>query len=373
MKKADLPRKHPWPYQGSLFEHKTGSRERDAALMRALKELRKVDLHRHLTGSIDADLAVSIATKYGVGLPTYIASELSDQLFGDRAIRSLEEYFVPWEVLNALFVNAKATTEIVATVAQKAAADNVAYVELRTSPRGFLGDNDFRFDGFLEAIAAGVDEAETASGIVVRLILGIPRHVFGPIPPDVRTRMLKKIVSMIEPLRGRYFVGIDLNGVEDDSQPDGFDEGFAFAYSRGLKVTVHAGECGPSRNVRQAVEQLKASRIGHGIAAAADVQLMGMLGRQHCTLEICPTSNVLLGVVRDVKELPVDAFRRHAVPFVFCTDNPARCRTTQSEELFKIAKAFNLTLAEIVAINVSAIDCSFADERTKADLRERVG
>lgn len=353
--------------QQPLFENLKKS-----ALMHDLLSMPKLDLHRHLTGSIDAEMAVRIAAKYDVKLPTYISSELEDMLFKQDRVKNLDEYFHPWAVLNRLFISKEAVYEIVMLSARKAAQDRVLYVEFRTSPRGFLGENNaFSFEEYVETLSKSAIDAQSEFDIIIRFILGIPRQVFVPIPLIQRNRMFAKMISVILAY-GQHFVGVDLSGNEDIGAEE-FEYFFRFAMEKGLSVTVHAGESGPASNVRYAVEHLGASRIGHGISAAKDETLLSILAERCCTLEICPTSNKLLGVVSEVEELPLKMLWQHNVPFIICSDNPARCRISLSEELYKVSKAFDLSIHDVEKIVHSSLDSSFADSETKRILSLKLG
>lgn len=353
--------------QKPLFEETT-----DAALMRRLLAMPKIDLHRHLTGSIDVETAIRIAAAYDVELPTYISSELQDILFNRREIDTLKKYFTPWSVLNKLYVSSESTREIISEAIAKAASDNVIYVEFRTSPRGFLGPNNpFTFEDYAETISAAVSEAAAKHGIVVRFILGIARHVFGRIPLEDRNRMFARIIDIISTRRD-CFVGVDLNGDETAAGGEGFGYFFRTAREKGFKATVHAGEHGPAANVRYAVENLLASRIGHGIAAAQDPDVLELLAERNCALEICPTSNAILGVATRTEDLPLRILQKSGVPFVICSDNPARCRTSLTEELFKVSRAFDMSFGDLENMVSNTLDRSFADPETKSILFGRL-
>jgi adenosine deaminase len=344
----------------------------DAMLLRSLLSKPKVDLHRHLTGSIDAKAAVRIAAKYDVQLPTYVASELEDRLYHQRGVTNHEEYFIPWETLNSLFVSEDAAYEIILEVLGEAAKDNVVYAEFRTGPRGFLGSEYPKFDQYLDVIARSTAEAEERFGIVARWILGIPRHVFGPISEDTRNSMCARIINMVYSFYPRYFVGIDLNGNEDAASAELFDVCFKMARNKGLPITVHAGETGPASSVEYAVEKLHASRIGHGVSAWSDLHLLALMAERDCALEICPTSNKLLRVLTSIEDLPLRTLRESGVPFSICSDNPARCRISLTEELYKVATAFSLPLSEIREITYCALDHSFADQEIRHSIRARL-
>jgi len=153
--------------QRSLFD--IGS---DASLMKNILSMPKIDLHRHLTGSIELETAIKVAANYDVELPTYISSDLEDILYNSRRVNNLKEYFSPWWViLNKLFVSNEAIHDIIIEVIRKAAEDNIIYVELRMGPHGFLGNTTFKFEEFIETVSASVAEAKVMFGTVIGCIL----------------------------------------------------------------------------------------------------------------------------------------------------------------------------------------------------------
>jgi adenosine deaminase len=338
--------------------------------MRHLRRAPKIDLHRHLTGSIDAGIAARIGAQYDVALPTYIEGELDRILFKDSKVNSLEEYFLPWKILNRLFISLEATRDLLLEVIRKAADDNVIYLELRVGPHGFLGyDKALPFDKYMELLAQTSVEAEKRFGTITRFILGLPRHTF--VRQRNRNKQFSVMTSAILNLR-HYFVGVDLNGVEAAAAPKEFKHCFEIAHRRAIPITIHAGECGPAANIESSINELHASRIGHGLAAMSDPAILSLLAVRGCPLEICPTSNQFLGVIHQISDLPVKILRQYGIPFVICTDNPARCKISLTDELFKFAKAFELTPTDIKHLTYAAADHSFADEQTRSALKQQL-
>lgn len=337
----------------------------DAELMHRILSMPKVELHRHLAGSINGAMAVKIAAKYGVELPSYIASELDEILFGCRKVNTLPEYLAPWATLERLFVSREAIHEIILEVIEQAAKDNVVYLELRMGPYGFLGKEPYTFEEFIHTVSASVAEAESRFGVTTRCILGVPRHVFAGISAYTRNRMFARMISVIYPFFPHTFVGVDLNGDESAAAGDHFKVFFKIAREKGFGITVHAGECGPAQNVEYAVRELNASRIGHGIEAAKSPSVLSCIAESGSMLEICPTSNEILNRVSQAGELPLRLLTEYGVSFAICTDNPARNKVSLSEDLFKVATAFGLNEAHLHELTYSALNRSFADQGTK--------
>jgi adenosine deaminase len=261
---------------------------------------------------------------------------------------------------------------LVSAAIQRAHHDNVVYLELRFGPRGFLGRGDLSFPEFVSAVASAVSQAEDSLGITTRCILGIPRHVFAKVPSSLRDRMLMSILQTVDQFRGGCFVGVDLNGDETAGGAELFKLFFEKAAAIGLGTTVHAGEVGPVENIQYAARELKAKRIGHGLAAASDTSTLALLRQLRCALELCPTSNVFLGLAPRISSLPLRLLIDSGVPLAICTDNPARCDTTLSEELYKVAVALDLNIDQVCDLNSAALNLAFADLPTKDRVKRQL-
>lgn len=348
------------------------SSESDATLMHKIASLPKVDLHRHVTGSISAQTAVRIAAKYDIDLPTYIAADLDRILFSQESVADHQQYFIPWPILNKLFISLDAVRELLIEVVRDAALDNVVYAELRIGPRAFLGDkSNYSFKEFTKVVADSLREADALFGTVTKCVLGIPRHVFAKLPTPIRTKMFAKMLYTIRE-QPDCFVGVDLNGDELAADGAEFVSFFKMANDLDLPSTIHAGEVGTAENVSYAIQHLYASRIGHGIAAVESEYTLALLAERRCTLEICPTSNKFLGLVENYRDLPLNKLRDHNIPFVICTDNPVRCRTSLTEELFKVAKSFGYSIDEIRKLSQTSGRASFADDATRKILMTKL-
>ena len=161
-------------------------------------------------------------------------------------------------------------------------------------------------------------EAAQRHGIRRGLILTVTRGDYGAVSLST---LLQAYQDLGEP---KDVIGLDLAGDEEMSYPTELPSLFREAKDRfGLGITIHAGETGRVENVRSAVELFDADRIGHGTAAGTDPELLELLSARGICVEVCPISNRLTGAVPPNEAHPLQQFRRHGVPFVICSDNPA--------------------------------------------------
>jgi len=334
-----------------------------------IQNLPKIDLHRHLTGSISARSAIEVATRHGLPLPTFDLFELEALLTIRAQPGSLRDYFKPWSILNNLFVSSQTTFELVSHVLIDAAADKVEYLELRMAPRSLVGNSALPLPEFISAAANAVTQTPSP---VTRCILGLPRHALLNKSEHELHAIFRRVMDSIRDDGKGVFVGVDLNGDESLSDGRAFRTFFATARQSGLHVTIHAGELGDSENVRIALAELGATRVGHGTAALGDWDVAAELARRGTVLELCPTSNVFLGTIESIAALPVYFMQSMGIRYTVNTDNPARCGITLSDELYAFARAFDLTLEDVKMLTAVALQAAFVDEATKRLLDERI-
>jgi adenosine deaminase len=160
-----------------------------------------------------------------------------------------------------------------------------------------------------------MEEAAQASAVDIRLIVSLTREHFDM---DLARKMLGAIGAVAHP----RIVGIDLTGDESVNVPGEASRVFREAKSLGLGVTIHAGETGPSSNIRWAIEECAADRVGHAVAAAGDAGCLELLRERGTCVEVCLTSNLLTGAVQSLDAHPVSVFVDEGVTFVLCSDNP---------------------------------------------------
>ncbi|WP_308258111.1 adenosine deaminase [Pseudonocardia lacus] len=239
------------------------------------------------------------------------------------------------------------------------AADGVRYVEVTFTALGHgtrLGDPDMP----LEAVLDGLAEGAAATGIGYGVILDHPRRR----PVDRARRTLDLAVRH----RAAGVVGIGLAGREEHPV-EPFAEVFAEARDAGVHVVHHAGEtCGP-RSVRAALDAGRAERIGHGIRALDDPDLVAELRHRAIPLEVCPSSNVALGIVASLAEHPLPRMLAADLNVMISTDVPDVTGRDLTAELAAVRDAYNLDDAAIARLHRAAIDASFAPDEVKAEMR----
>jgi len=163
-------------------------------------------------------------------------------------------------------------------------------------------------------------------------------------------------------------VGLGLTGVEGTVPVEEFLDFRAAARRLGLGFEVHAGETGPPSSILESLDVLEADRIGHGVAAIRDPDLLARIVREQVVLDVCPTSNVSVGLFPSLEAHPVAAFWRAGVNLTISSDDPPFFRTTLADELGHFARLACLTRVDLAELQRRAMVASFASESTKADV-----
>lgn len=274
------------------------------------------ELHVHINGAIPAPTIREILADEATALPA--GFEFGRNLLRAAPCQSLAEYLTPWQVLR-LFPRKRENLDRLALAVVAGLADNnVRFVELRSSVLYLTTLQRCSPAQALERLIESTGEAAHRYGIRRGLILTVTRGDYSVVGLST---LLQAYQDLGEP---KDVVGLDLAGDEEMGYPAELPALFREAKNRfGFGITIHAGETGRAENVRSAVELFGADRIGHGTAAGKDPELLELLSSKGICIEVCPISNWLTGAVPPNEAHPLQQFRRHGVPFVICSDNPA--------------------------------------------------
>jgi len=291
----------------------------------------KAELHVHLEGSISVPTLNRLASKKG--LPPFKQTPYRFSNF-----REFDDLF---PFLGQYFDTPEDFYEIAVAFGRRLAEENIVYCEVSIMPYVHVR-RGIEFRALMEAISAAFGELEQESGIQVRIICAIPRAL-GEEPGY-------KTLDWIDRYGGDKIVGIDLAGAEEPNTIEPFVGVFEQARALGLGTVAHAGEFLGPEFIWQTIEKLKPTRIGHGVSAFQDKELMKFLAYHGIPLDISVTSNVRLGAVKALALHPARAFYEAGVPCTINTDDPAFFDTTLINEYFILAEQFGFKNEEIKGI-----------------------
>jgi adenosine deaminase len=237
--------------------------------------------------------------------------------------------------------------------------EGIDYAELRFSPWFMAGPHHLDPQGVVEAVVDGIAAGVRAFGVPTKLI-GIISRTYGP---ETGHRELKALLAHRDAL-----VALDLAGDEANWPGDLFASHFRRARDAGWHVTVHAGESAGPQSIWQAVRDLGAERIGHGVRADDDPALMDYLAARRIGVESCLTSNVQTSTVASYAAHPARAFLARGIPVTLNTDDPGISAVDLRHEYEVAASAAGLTPGQIRQAQRNAVDVAFISDAERAEL-----
>ena len=323
----------------------------------SLAALPKVELHLHLEGAAPPAFVRGLAAEKGISV-----AGLFDAA-GAYAFDDFWQFLRVYEAATAVLQTPADYARLTTAVLEERAADGVIYLEAFLSP-DFCGGGDLApWREYLAAIREAADAAE-AGGITLRGIVTCIRHL----GPD----QARRVALCAAETAGDWLVGFGIAGDERPFHPRDFAWAFDCAREAGLRLTAHAGEWDGPASVRATLEHLRPERIGHGVRAFEEPALVAHLAETGTVLEVCPGSNIALGLYPDWRAHPVDRLRRAGVTVTLSTDDPPFFHTTLSAEYDRLAEAFGWEADDFAALNRAALDAAFCDDATRDRLAPRL-
>jgi len=325
-----------------------------------LRQMPKIDLHRHLEGSLRLQTLADIATRHGIDLPAYSIEKLRPYVQVTEDKPDFHSFLAKFRLLRQFYHNQEAVMRVAYEAVADAAEDNICYMELRFNPVALARAQRFPLDNVVRWVCMAVEQAQKDYDITARLILQIGRD------EDLRTA--DEIVQLALDYQDQGVVGVDLAGDEINYPPHRFVTPFRRAREGNLGITVHAGEAGSAKNVHDAIRLLHASRIGHGVRLVEDSNVVRLAREQGVTLEICLTSNLQTGVVHTFTQHPLPDLITLGVRTTINTDDPSVSDTTLTDEYMVAMAAVGLELEQVRKSIFTALEAAFIPEGEKRQL-----
>ncbi|XP_023690856.1 adenosine deaminase [Paramormyrops kingsleyae] len=331
----------------------------------------KVELHVHLDGAFKLSTILDVAKRRGITLPATedefrIVCTMSEPSSLTNFLSKFEQY------MHVIAGDREAIKRVAYEFVETKAKEGVVYVEVRYSPHLLANSvepipwkqekGDLTPDEVVRLVNQGLKEGEKAFGIKARSILCCMRHM---------PNWSMEVIEMCKKYRNDGVVAIDLAG--DESLNCVANPGHRKAYEEAVRSnihrTVHAGEAGPASVVREAVEVLKAERIGHGYNTVNDQQLYKKLLEEKMHFEMCPYSSKITGACDpDFTKHPLNRFKKDNANFSLNTDDPLIFDSSLETD-YQIAKEYmSFTEEDFKRVNINAAKSCFLPEKEKKEL-----
>lgn len=322
--------------------------------------LPKVELHRHLEGSLRLSTMLDIARKHGVTVPVSMMNLSGLVQVQDQDPLTFSNFLDKFKTLRLFYRSPDVIHRVTREAVEDAAKDHVRYLELRFTPVALSRAEGFPLHDVMDWVITSAAEAAKEFDIKVGLIASVNRHE----SPELAEQVAWLAVEHM----GRGMLGLDLAGNEAEFKTQPFHEIFKEAKESGLHITIHAGEWGPAENVRDAIENLGAERIGHGVRVLEDESVMALAREREIAFEVCPTSNFQTGVVKEFEKHPLPRMLAAGLRATINTDDPSISRITLSHEFQQAHEKLNMPMDALKKCVLIAAEESFLPETEKTDL-----
>lgn len=335
----------------------------DEQLKRYLRDVPKAELHVHLEGSIQPATLLALAKRNGVELPVRTVEEMQ-QWFKYRDFNHfIEIYFAISSCLKTSDDYELIAYEFGANMARQ----HVRYAEITFSPSTHAFALGVPFERYFSGLTRGRLRARDEFGVEMRWIFDIVRNV----EDEARNSRLADYTTSVA-IEGKQdgVVALGLAGAEVGYPPERFERWFERARGAGLHCIPHAGEIDGPASVWGALKALGAERLGHGVRSIEDPALVSYLAEQHIPLEVCPTSNVRLGVYASIADHPLPRLYAAGVPVTINSDDPPLFNTMLNDEVQLLADPFHFDLDTINKIILNGVRYSVQPAGEKQAMEE---
>lgn len=322
--------------------------------------IKKAELHVHLEGTITPHLAQQLAKRNHLEIPAGLIAPTHDHYLSNDFLHFLQVY----DTLAALIKTPRDYYDITFDYLRERALEDAIYVEMMYSPDHAEQATGIPSIESLQAIQQAVEDAEEKFGIMGRVIVTAVRH-FGE---EACIRVANEIRRQSVPC----VVGFGLGGDEIHFPPKLFKRSFAIAHDAGLQCTAHAGEFADASGIIEAIENLRITRVGHGVNAYCSPDTIALLKERNIALELCPSSNIKLGLFPDFQHHPFPKLLESGLMVSLNSDDPPFMKTTLGEEYHRTQIAYGYSDDVMRSITAMAIDAAFVDAATKEKLHRKL-
>ena len=326
------------------------------------RELPKVELHRHLEGSLRLETLQEIAREYGITLPIKHGLGPLVQMQSDDPY-DFATFLSKFATIRLFYRSPEIIARVTDEAIADAAADNIRHLELLFTPVALSRAQGFSLGEVMDWVAEAAAAAGRKYGVNVLLLASVNRHE----PVHLAEETVLEAASRIE----RGIVGVNLAGNEVEFSAKPFAGVFAAARQAGLHVTIHAGEWTDAENVREAIEELGAERIGHGVRVLEDPAVMRLAAERGTTFEVCLTSNYQTGSVANLSVHPFKQMLDAGLKVTLNTDDPSISQITLSDEYQLACEKLHLSKTVLAGLVLEAVRASFLPGAQKETLIQK--
>jgi len=323
-----------------------------------IREMPKVELHLHLEGAIPLETLLNFIKRERKEPSIKTIEDLRKKL----TYSSFEHFIEVWIWKNTFINYERDFKELVYQVLRTLSQQNVKYAEITYSPGDYwrIGLSARKITEYL---IEGKEKAYHDFNIRSELIVDLIRDH----GPEIGMHRLDELT----PYQGKGLIGITIGGSEQSFPPDPYTHVYKEAKNRGFRLTAHAGEAAGAGSIWAAINKLGVERVGHGIRANEDIELVSFLKKKKIPLEMCVISNIKTGVCKCIEEHPIKQYFNQGLIVTVNSDDPTMFNTTITMEFLELVKRLNFTLDDIKKLTLNGIDSSFMLDNEKESMKSQ--
>jgi len=334
--------------------------DRATASLNTYRALPKVELHRHLEGSLRLDTMLDVARQHGITIPADVLRLSNLVQVQEEDKFTFQNFLAKFNTLRLFYRSPDVIDRITREAVEDAAKDNVKYMELRFTPVALSRAERFPLHDVIDWVMTSAKQAAEKCDMVVRLIASVNRHE--------STDLAEQVAWLAVEHMKNGLIALDLAGNEAEFPTQPFYGIFREARQSGLHVTIHAGEWGPAKNVKEAIEELGAERIGHGVRVVEDESIVSLARERGTAFEVCMTSNYQSGVVKSLDSHPLVKMLDAGINVTINTDDPSISRITLSHEYYTACEDLHMPQNTLKQRIIAAAQSCFSTETEKEKL-----
>ena len=325
--------------------------------MKIFNTVKKAEIHVHLEATITPDLCKKFAMRNN--------HEIPEEMFGSKYAYQWDDFYdfiKKYDIVTSVIHTPEDYYELTYEYLKECAANNVLYVEAMISSTHAKAKG-MTYDSFLEGVYNASKKAEEDFGIVSRYIMNGIRHL----GPESVQNTAREVLDNPHP----YLVGFGLAGDELHFPPNLFVKTFDMLKEEKFPISVHAGEWDGPKNIRNAINLLHPTRLGHGVRSIEDPELVKEIIDKDIILETCPSSNIATKIYENYESHPVKTLFDQGVKVTVNSDDPPFFNATIQGE-YEVMEDLGLNKDQLTSLTRNAISSSFCDENNKKKLLSKL-
>lgn len=308
-----------------------------------MENLKKVELHLHLDGSVRPSTIASILTMD--------EQDVRKKVCTNKDTKDLKDYLSKFDLPISIMQTKDNLIRISRELALDLKNDNVIYAEIRFAPI-FHTKEDLTMNEVITSVLEGLKQVPIKTNLILCMMRGSSYEDN------------YKVIETAYKFLNKGVVGIDLAGDGKNYPVDNYKDLFEIAKNKKIPFTIHAGEADDYRSIDNAIKQ-GAKRIGHGVRAIENNNTIKLIKENNITLEICPISNIDTKIYESIKDHPIKKLYDENINITISTDNRTVSNTTLNDTYKILQNTFNFTKEDFIKMNQNAIQASFISDKEK--------